>query len=191
MPRPVPVLAGRVVTLRPLDPPRDAGDYYEWNLDPQMHLWTGNRVLASVEEARAELERFASMGDLTTWAVVDSATGRMMGRFFVCLARREGRLVAGEGNRIARPFWRMGHNREARRLVFRYVFETLGAGCIETECWADNANSRLSILAHGFTLVQQRTEHNPKHGKPMTKCLFTMSREEWRRLYAAAPGSQS
>jgi RimJ/RimL family protein N-acetyltransferase len=181
MPRPVPVLAGQVVTLRPLDPPRDAADYYEWNLDPEMHLWTGNHILASVEEARAELERFAAMNDLTMWAVVDNANARMMGRFFICLERREGRVIAGEGNRIARPFWRKGHNRDARRRVFRYVFEALRADCIETECWTDNTNSRLAILAHGFTLVEEHAEHNAKHGRPMTKCFLALSREDWRR----------
>jgi len=29
-----------------------------------------------------------------------------MGRFFICVEERDGLLIAGEGNRIARPFWR-------------------------------------------------------------------------------------
>ncbi|MDY7010511.1 MAG: GNAT family protein [Planctomycetota bacterium] len=182
MPRPVPVLTGRIVTLRPIDSQRDAADYYKWNLDPEMHVWTGNRVPDSVEEARQELERFVQMDDVTMWAVVDNASGKMIGRFFVCLQERDGKLVAGEGVRIARTFWRKGHNREARRLVFQYVFDILKVGCIETECWSDNINSHESILAHGFTLVKEVLEYNQKHAKEMQKSIFRMTRDEWENL---------
>ena len=176
MPRPVPVLTGKIVTLRTIDPQRDAADYYEWNLDPQMHRWTDNRVPDSVEEARQELERFVQMDDVTMWAIIDNASGKMMGRFFVCLEERDGKLVAGEGVRIAKPYWRKGHNREARQLVFQYVFDVLKADCIETECWTDNINSRKSILAHGFALVQEVLAYNQEHAKEMQKSIFRMTR---------------
>ena len=181
MPRPVPILAGDLITLRPLDPARDAADYYTMNLDPEVHTWTGNHLLASVAEAQAELERFAAMEDLTTWAIIDNASGQLVGRFFICLQNRGGRLIAGEGNRIARPFWRKGHNREARELIFHYIFETLGADWIETECWKDNVNSRLSILAHGFDLIAEAQEFNPKHQKLLTKCTFRLRADHWRQ----------
>ena len=182
MPRPIPVLAGKVVTVRPIDPQRDAADYYEWNHDPEMHVWTRNDIPASLAEAQAELEKFSAMNDITMWAIVDNASGKMMGRFFVCLERRGGKLVAGEGNRIARGYWRKGHNREARRLVFQYVFDVLDADCAETQCWSDNVNSRESILGHGFELVEEVLEYNPKHAKEMAKSTFRMTREQWERL---------
>ena len=55
MPRPVPVFEGSLVTLRPIDVDRDARDYYDMNLDPEMHRWTGNHVFATVDEARGHL----------------------------------------------------------------------------------------------------------------------------------------
>jgi RimJ/RimL family protein N-acetyltransferase len=158
MPRPVPVLVGKVVTLRPLDAAGDAEDYYRMNLDPEMHRWTNNRVLASIDEAREELSRFAAMDDVTAWAIADNASGSLVGRFFVTLEDHEGAIVAGEGNRVARPFWRKGHNREARRLVFEYVFDRLGVTAVESECWTENVNSRESLRAHGFALIGERTE---------------------------------
>ena len=181
MPRPIPVLRGNLATLRPIDPDRDASDYYQWNLEPQMHAWTGNQPLASPQAAGEELQRFVRMDDITMWAIIDNATNTMMGRFFVCLEQRDGQIIAGEGNRIARPYWRKGHNRQARQLVFRYVFGTLGADCIETECWTDNVNSRQSILAHGFSLVRQTVEHNPRHARPMSKSHFRLTRECWMK----------
>ena len=181
MPRPVPTMVGSIVTLRPLAPPRDAADYYVMNLDPEMHLWTQNDVLPSIDEARSELERLAAMDDVTTWAVIDNASGRLAGRFFVVMEERDGLLVAGEGNRIARPFWRKGHNRDARRLVFRYVFDVLRAGVYETECWTENVNSRLSILANGFRLVGETAEYSAKHARCMSKSRFAITADEWRR----------
>ncbi|NLF32566.1 MAG: GNAT family N-acetyltransferase [Planctomycetes bacterium] len=181
MPRPVPILEGTMVLLRPLDPDRDAQDYYEWNLDPEMHVWTGNAPFDSVDAAREELVRFAQMQDVTMWAIEDRQTHRMVGRFFVCIENRDGRLIAGEGNRIARACWRKGHNREARRLIFDYVFNALGADAIESECWTANVNSRLSLLAHGFRLVGESTEYNSNHQQPMPKSHFLLERGDWKR----------
>jgi len=69
MPRSVPVLAGKTVTLRLIDPQRDTAGSYEWNLDPEMHVWTGNDVLMSLGEAQAELERSTKIDDLTISAI--------------------------------------------------------------------------------------------------------------------------
>ena len=136
MPRPIPVLEGKLVLLRPIEPEKDAKDYYEMNLEPEMHLWTGNKVLKSVEQARRELERLKAIDEIITWMIVDKPSGKVIGRFFICLERKDGQLVAGEGNRIAKPYWRKGHNKDARRLVFKYIFNELFADCIETECWS-------------------------------------------------------
>jgi RimJ/RimL family protein N-acetyltransferase len=182
MPRPVPVLRGKSITLRPIDAAADAADYCEWNRDGEVHIWTGNDVLASPEEARQELQHFAAMDDVTMWAITDNASGKMIGRFFLCLYRSDGRLTAGDGIRLARPFWRTGRTRLARHLAYDYAFETLRVDCIETKCWTDNTNSRLSILDYGFQLVQERGEHNAKHDRDMSISLFRLDRSQWREL---------
>jgi RimJ/RimL family protein N-acetyltransferase len=180
MPRPVPVLEGEIILLRPIRPEQDAQDYYEWNLDPEMHIWTGNVPLASPEAAKDELVRFSEMQDVTMWAIEEKATHRMIGRFFVCIENRNGTLIVGEGNRIARTYWRKGHNREARKLISEYLFDVLQVDAIESECWADNVNSHRSLLAHGFRLVKASTEYNPKHKQQMPKSHFLLDRSEWQ-----------
>jgi len=82
---------------------------------------------------------------------LDKPSGQLVGRFFLCMENREGIIVIGEGNRISKPFWRKGHNREARMLLFPYAFETLQADIYETGAWSENENSIRSIEAHGFT----------------------------------------
>lgn len=187
MPRPIPVLKCGLVTLRAPDAQRDALDYWEMNRDPEMHRWTGNRVLASVEEARSELETYVGMEDVTTWMIEDNALVRVVGRFFITLEERDGLRIAGEGNRIARPFWRKGHNRAARGLVFGYVFGVLRAEVIETAAWAGNVNSVKSIEAHGFRLSHESLAWNARHGKEMPMRYYTMSREQWARASSARP----
>ena len=100
----------------------------------------------------------------------------MVGRFFICLERREEMLVGGEGNRGARPYWRKGHNREARRRLFRYVFDELSADRIETGAWAGNESSIRSIEAHGFRFDRDKVHaiaddallrHDPGDASPL------------------------
>jgi len=177
---PPPVLEGDLVLLRAVDPAKDAADYYQMCLEPAMHQWTQNRVLSSVEEARQELEDLAATDGFVMWSIIERTSGRMIGRFFICMEELDGRRVIGEGNRIAKPFWRKGHNREARRLVFAYAFGELCGDCIESECWTENVNSRLSLLAHGFELVAQEQQFNPKHQRMMDKSLFRLERERWQ-----------
>jgi ribosomal-protein-alanine N-acetyltransferase len=184
MPRPVPVLEGEIVSLRPIQPKRDAQDYYEMNLDPEMHRWTGNKIFESADEAKTELERLKAIDEISTWMIVDKSSGKVVGRFFICLEERQGRLIAGEGVRIARPCWRKGHNKEARRLIFKYVFDTLSVDCIETECWSENINSVLSVKANGFVLIEEITAYNEKYKKQMKKSLFRLTRQDWQSRFS-------
>jgi RimJ/RimL family protein N-acetyltransferase len=175
----VPTLRGERVTLRPPDPVIDAHDYFEMNLDPDMHTWTGSHLLESEAEARTELERFISMDDISTWMIVDNPSGRVVGRFFLCLEDRDGIRVVGEGNRIAKPYWRKGHNREARMLLFAYAFGDLQADVIETGAWSTNTNSLKSIESYGFKFSQEERKWNDKHGQLLIMRYYTMTREQW------------
>jgi len=179
MPRPIPVLQTELITLRAPDPELDAPDYYEINRDPEMHRWTGNRVLLTVEEARNELEAYVGMDDVTTWLVEDNSTNRVIGRFFITLEDRDGVATVGEGNRIARSHWRKGYNRAARKLIFEYVFGERGAERIETAAWEGNVNSIKSIEAHGFRFERDEREWNGKQGKHLLMKYYSMTRSEW------------
>src|SRR5262249_54532905 len=182
MPRPIPIFRGQLVTLRPPDPVADAGDYYEFNLDPDMHTWTGNQVLESEAEARTELDRFVAMEDISTWMIVDNRSGRAIGRFFLYIEEREGVRIVGEGNRIAKPFWRKGHNREARMLLFPYIFEELRADLVETWAWAENVNSIRSIESYGFELNREEMQWNEKHSKRMRLRYYVLTRQQWQSM---------
>ena len=151
------------------------------NRDPLMHKWTGNDVLETEHEARRELDHYVALPDVSTWLIVDNASAIVMGRFFLTLDEIDGQRVVGEGNRIARPFWRKGHNRAARALMFRYAFDELDAQRIETGVWAPNVNSVRSIEAHGFVLVRQTAAWNAKHRAWIDMRHYELTQARWRR----------
>ena len=183
MPRPVPVFEGQLVFLRPIEPEKDAHDYYQMNLEPEMHLWTGNKVFESVEEAKAELERLRNIDEITVWMIIDKPSYKVIGRFVICLEETNDKLVAGESNRIAKPYWRKGHNKEARKLIFKFVFEELNADRIESKCWSENKNSFLSLKAHGFKFVKEISEFNGKYKQTMKLSIFRLTKKAWENLY--------
>ena len=182
MPRPVPTLKGELVTLRPPDPVADAHDYFEMNREPDLHIWTGNHVLPSEAAAQVELEKFLSMDEISTWMIIDNPSHRVVGRFFLCLEGRDRVRVVGEGNRIAKPVWRKGHNRQARQLLFPYVFEELDVDVYETGAWAGNTNSIKSIESYGFELDREEEKWNDKQGKELTMRYYTMTKEQWESV---------
>ena len=180
MPRPVPMFEGEFVLLRPPNPKADAHDYYEMNRYPEMHTWTGNHIFESEAEAQVELERFRSMDDISTWVIVDKPSSRVVGRFLLSLEDRNGIRVVGEGNRIARPYWRNGHNRDPRMLLFPYAFSELYADLIETGAWSGNINSIKSIESCGFKFDRREQKWNEKHGQELTMRYYKMTREQWQ-----------
>ena len=179
MPRPIPTFCGNLVTLRPIRIETDSNDYFAFNLDPEMHRWTNNAPFATLVAARAELARLSGLPDFSTWMIVDNGSGKVVGRFFLCLEQRDGRRIAGEGNRIARPYWRRGHNREARRFMFDYAFGCLGADAYETACWAGNVNGCRSIESYGFRLIDERDERFRGRNKTAVLRHYQMVREQW------------
>jgi len=183
MPRPIPTFAGRLVTLRPIDPAADAAAVFEWNKDPDLHRWTGTAVPATADETRAELERLAAAPDSATWTVVDNPSAKPAGVFTLFMENRSGLLVVGEDVRFGKPFWRKGHHRQARYYLFRHAFETLGAVVYETATWGGNTNAVRANEAYGFTLGGVELSYHPKLETSMALRRYRMTREQWRGIY--------
>lgn len=186
MPRPVPVFRSNVVTLRPPHPEADARDYFTMSLDPEMHTGGGGHAPTSVEEAQEELERIVSLPLLSTWMVVDNPSERVVGRFFLCLEDRDGHRVVGEGNRMARPYWRKNHCCEARGLLFPYIFDELGADWIETGVWEENDCAISAMEASGFRLEREELEWNGRSGDEMAMRHYVLTREAWLAMRSVA-----
>ncbi|NUN48153.1 MAG: GNAT family N-acetyltransferase [Candidatus Brocadiae bacterium] len=175
-----PVLKGTLVTLRPLDPAKDAPGWFEDTIDPDLWKWTDDTQPKTAAETRAQLESWVKNPDLTVWAVIDTASKRMVGTVRVEPRHDDDRvIIADQVNQISRSVWRKGHHKEACQLVFDWAFKDMGAEEIRTKAWAPNDNSWRSMEALGFVKVREGGYMNPGVGVPMPMRHYVLTRKQW------------
>jgi RimJ/RimL family protein N-acetyltransferase len=147
----VPVtLEGRHVRLEPLAKAHLAG-LAEVGLDEELWRWiptqvrTAEEMAAYIETALQERER----GGALPFAIVDKATGRAIGSTrYGSIDRTHHRVEIG-WTWVSWEWQRTAVNTEAKYLLLRHAFETLG--CIRVELKTDSLNekSRAAILRIG------------------------------------------
>ena len=147
----VPVtLEGRHVRLEPLAKAHVAG-LAEVGLDEELWRWiptpvrTAEEMAAYIETALEEQARGVSL----PFAIVEKATGRAMGSTrYGNIDRAHHRVEIG-WTWVARKWQCTAVNTEAKYLLLRHAFETLG--CIRVELKTDSLNekSRAAILRIG------------------------------------------
>jgi RimJ/RimL family protein N-acetyltransferase len=147
----VPVtLEGRHVRLEPLAKAHLAG-LAEVGLDEELWRWiptqvrTAEEMAAYIETALQEQER----GGALPFAIVDKATGRAIGSTrYGNIDRTHHRVEIG-WTWVSWEWQRTAVNTEAKYLLLRHAFETLG--CIRVELKTDSLNekSRAAILRIG------------------------------------------
>jgi N-acetyltransferase len=147
-----PTLTGETVRLEPLT----AGHHQalcEVALDPDLWRWTPSQVLTP-EAMRLYIQAALDARDAGTalpFATIDLRTGTAVGSTrFMNIDQANRRIEIGS-TFVAPPWQRTRINTEAKYLMLRYAFETLG--CIRVELKTDslNAKSRAAILRLGAT----------------------------------------
>jgi RimJ/RimL family protein N-acetyltransferase len=143
-------LEGRYVRLEPLAKVHLAG-LAEVGLDEELWRWiptqvrTAEEMAAYIETALEEQARGVSL----PFAIVEKAAGRAIGSTrYGNIDRTHHRLEIG-WTWVAREWQRTAVNTEAKYLLLRHAFETLG--CIRVELKTDSLNekSRAAILRIG------------------------------------------
>ncbi len=146
------VLEGSIVRLEPLSLDHVAG-LAEVGLDPVVWRWvtidvrTRDELEAWVRDALAE----QATGSSLPFATIERASGRAVGSTrFLNVDRRNRHLEIG-WTWVAPGWQRSGINREAKLLMLRHAFETLG--CLRVEFKTDSLNdqSRAALLGIGAT----------------------------------------
>jgi len=144
------MLEGAYVRLEPLTSVHLAG-LAEVGLDEELWRWiptpvrTQEEMAAYIEAALGEQER----GESLPFAIADKTTGRAIGSTrYGNIDRTHHRVEIG-WTWLAREWQRTAMNTEAKYLLLRHAFETLG--CIRVELKTDslNARSRAAILRIG------------------------------------------
>ncbi len=144
------LLVGVQVRLEPLAKTHLAG-LTEVGLDEELWRWiptgvrTREEMVAYIETALSEQEHGASL----PFAIVEKATGRTIGSTrYGNIDRTHHRVEIG-WTWVAREWQRTAVNTEAKYLLLKHAFETLGCMRVELKTDSLNERSRAAILRIG------------------------------------------
>lgn len=188
---PVPAtLSGAHVRLVPLALEHLAA-LAEVGLDPELWRLTVSRVESHddlrrwVEDALREQRAGTALPFVTTLAGDGRAVGATR---FGNVAVAHGRLEIG-WTWVARPWQRTPVNTEAKYLMLRHAFETLGARRVELKTDALNARSRAAILRLGAVEEGVLRRHTVTDGGRVRDTVyFSILDEEWPVVRARLEG---
>lgn len=177
-------LEGRHVLLQPLSLAH-LNALCEVGLDPE--LWRATAFGMANEEdmghfVQAALEAQAARTALP-FATIDRDSGRIVGSTrFLNIDPRHKRVEIG-GTWIARPWQRTAINTEAKYLMLRHAFESLGAIRVEFKTDAINWQSRQAILRLGAIEESTLRRHMIAwNGRVRDTVYFSIVDNEWREV---------
>ncbi|HLK20202.1 MAG TPA: GNAT family protein [Bryobacteraceae bacterium] len=145
-------LNGRHIRLEPLSLDHHAG-LCEIGLEPDLWRWIPTQVRS--REDMADYIRLALQGQAEghslPFANVEQASGRLIGCTRYMNIDKANRRVEIGSTWIGKPWQRTAVNTEAKYLMLRHAFETLGCFRVELKTDALNEKSRNAILRIGAT----------------------------------------
>ena len=176
-------LAGRWITLLPLDPVRDAADLYAASHGDEVKeaLWTYMPYGPFDGEAAMGrwLEGCAESSDPLFFAVVDNATAKRVGMVSF-LAIEPGHRTLELGHIWYAPgHQRTRANTEAVRLMLGEAFDRWGYRRVEWKCDRLNRRSRAAALRLGFRFEGVFRQHRIVKGRNRDTAWYAMLEVEW------------
>jgi N-acetyltransferase len=185
-PQPV-TLTGAHVQLQPLSESHlDA--LSEVGLDPELWKWIPSQVLdrdQMLPFIRTQLSD-QEKGTALPFATVDLASGKVVGNTrFMNIDMPNKRVEIG-GTWIAKPWQRTAVNTEAKFLMMRHAFETLGCNRVEWKTDALNTQSRNAILRLGAKQEGIFRQHVVTwSGRLRDSVYFSVIAPEWQEVKQA------
>lgn len=144
-------LTGRHVRLEPLTDEHLASLVQHGN-DAELWRYMKHARPDARESVRAwsdAVQTMAARGEGLAWAVVDVARGEAVGgTTYLDVAMADRRLEIGN-TWLGRAVWRTAINTEAKLLLLRHAFETLGCGRVQLKTDARNVRSQEAIARLG------------------------------------------
>lgn len=175
-----PTLIGDKIILRKINPEQDNEAFYEIFLDPQMHIWTGNMVPNSKNETYEQLIQYRDLDFLIAWAVIIRATNEFIGTYWVAPEMVDSKkIISTEAQRIGQKYWRKGYTKEARKLVYEFVFTKLEVEEVHAQAWKNNINSCLSMENIGFFLQASEKQYFSKRNEYYYQNHYILRKETW------------
>jgi RimJ/RimL family protein N-acetyltransferase len=153
--------------------------------DPELWRWTVSQLRGEDDMRRYVEEAMTAQaqGTALPFVTTDAATGQVIGstRF----ANAEGPRVEIGWTWIAAPLQRTAVNTEAKYLMMRHAFETLGLLRVELKTDALNARSRAAILRIGAREEGIFRKHLvTESGRVRDTAYFSVIDDEWPQVKA-------
>lgn len=165
--------------------------------DPELWRWTVSQVHGEDDMRRyAEAAlRAQAQGTALPFVTTAAATGEVVGSTRLANADAVHRRVEIGWTWIARPWQRTAINTEAKYLMLRHAFETLGCLRVELKTDALNQRSRGAILRIGAREEGTLRKHMvTEGGRVRDTVYFSVIDDEWpavkarlEQMLAAAP----
>lgn len=176
-----PTLIGEYVTLRAISIEEDTNKWFEAMLEPDMHVWTGNRIPNDITDVIELLMLYKNHEDIISWSIVSNKDHDMVGTYWIVKpVHQDGKLIiADEAQRIAKHYWRNGYTKEARKLVYEYAFHQLEVDEIHAHAWKENVSSCRSMESAGFRLIDKSERLFNKYDKIFEECHYVLQKQEW------------
>jgi RimJ/RimL family protein N-acetyltransferase len=179
-------LEGRRVRLEPLTLDHVPG-LAQVALDPAIWQWTIARP-ETVDELRSWAEAALAGRDTRTefpFATIDVATGRPIGSSRFMNVVLEHRRVEIGWTWVAPAWQRTGANREAKLLMLRHAFDTLGCRRVEFKTDSLNEPSRTALLGIGARFEGIFRNHMVMpDGRMRHSAYYSVIDEEWPAVRA-------
>ena len=179
LPRRVP-MAGRTVTLEPLDATRHAAPLWR-AVEGHDELWTWlfDGPFPTEAEFTADIAQKQAAADRIFYAIIPAEAGAAVG-YASYLRIEPAHGIIEVGNILLSPaLQRTTAATEAMYLMARHIFDNLGYRRYEWKCNAENAPSRRAAQRLGFTFEGIFRQHMVVKDRNRDTAWFAMLDHEW------------
>lgn len=182
----MPILAGRLIRLEPLQIDHAAGYLAAAGSEEQaaeVFRWLSVNPPATLEQARGQLgAALASRarGERLAYAQFDVPTGQLAGTTSLYEVSPALRCVAIGHTWLGQNWWRTGHNTESKLLLLTYAFESLGAIRVVWHTDIHNKRSQAAILRLGAVPEGVLRKHRIRRdGSWRDTVQYAMTDDDW------------
>jgi N-acetyltransferase len=179
-------LRGRHVTLEPLEE-RHAAGIFEAMQDEEVCRYLAWPPPSALDETRAfvrDARDLTARGQCVAFAQIWNATGAAIGSTRYLDIRPKDRQVEIGSTFLGRAYWRTPANTEAKYLLIRHAFESLG--CVRVALKTDGRNMRSQAAIERLGAVREGVlrKHMNVRGYQRDTVYYSILETEWPAVKA-------